>query len=247
MEIKVLTYNIHKGFNTGNQRFVLRQMRDLLQQEHSDLVFLQEIHGETRRYRNKMGAFPDVPHFEYLADQLWPHYAYAKNAVYRKGHHGNAILSKYPIKFWENIDISYHPRASRSILHAIIELPSGIPLHALCVHMGLFQAERRRQLKTLTNRIESHVPHNEAMIIAGDFNDWKKVAEDHFEADLEVKELFEELVGRHALTYPVLLPMLAMDRIYFRGLEPISCACLDSGPWRNLSDHAALAGVYRID
>jgi len=247
MEIKVLTYNIHKGFNTGNQRFVLRQMRDLLQQEHADLVFLQEIHGKTQRYRSKMGTFPDVPHFEYLADSLWPHYAYAKNAVYKKGHHGNAILSKYPIKFWENIDVSNHPRASRSILHAVVELPSGKPLHALCVHMGLFQAERRRQLTTLIHRIESHVPHDEAMIIAGDFNDWKKVAEDHFEADLDVKELFEELVGRHALTYPVLLPILAMDRIYFRGLKPVSCACLDSGPWRNLSDHAALSGTYNID
>jgi endonuclease/exonuclease/phosphatase family metal-dependent hydrolase len=247
MELKVITYNIHKGFSTGNQRFVLSQIRELLEEEHPDLVFLQEVHGATQRYRNKMGKFPDVPHFEYLADKLWPHYAYGKNAIYRKGHHGNAILSKYPFIFWENIDVSNHRLASRSLLHGIMELPGGKPLHTICVHMGLFQAERSRQLDTLIERIESHVPHDEALIIAGDFNDWKKIAEQHFEEDLDVKELFEELTGSHALTYPVLLPILAMDRIYYRGIEPISCSCLNTGPWRRLSDHAALCGVYKLD
>ncbi|MFA5677545.1 MAG: endonuclease/exonuclease/phosphatase family protein [Pseudomonas sp.] len=246
MEIKVITYNIHKGFNTGNQRFVLTQIRELLEQERADLVFLQEVHGATRRHKSKLGTFPDIPHFEYLADKLWPHYAYGKNAIYRKGHHGNAILSKYPFKFWENIDISNHRLASRSILHGIIELPGGIPLHTLCVHMGLFQAERTRQLDRLIERIANHVPQSEPMLIAGDFNDWKRVAEQHFEQDLEVRELFEEITGRHALTYPVWLPMLPMDRIYFRGLNPVSCTCLASGPWRKLSDHAALSGIYRI-
>lgn len=246
MELKVITYNIHKGFNTGNQRFVLSQIRDLLEEEQADIVFLQEVHGATRRYKNKMGAFPDIPHFEYLADKLWPHYAYGKNAIYKKGHHGNAILSKYPFRFWENIDVSNHRLASRSILHGIVDLPSGAPLHVLCVHMGLLQSERTRQLDTLIERIDSHVPHDEPMLIAGDFNDWKRVAELHFEEDLNVRELFEALTGRHALTFPVWLPFLPMDRIYSRGVTPVSCVCLDSGPWRKLSDHAALSGVYRI-
>jgi endonuclease/exonuclease/phosphatase family metal-dependent hydrolase len=246
MELKVLTYNIHKGFTSGNQRFVLSQMRDILEQEHADIVFLQEVHGHTLRYRKKLGEFPDIPHFEYLADKLWPHYAYGKNAIYKKGHHGNAILSKYPFSFWENIDVSNHRLASRSILHGVIELPGKPPLHTLCVHMGLFQAERARQLDTLIQRIESHVPHDEPMLIAGDFNDWKKRAEAHFEEDLDVKELFAELTGRHAVTFPVWFPLLAMDRIYYRGMRPLSCACLDSGPWRKLSDHAALSGTYAL-
>src|SRR5690606_5729050 len=102
--------------------------------------------------------------------RLWPHYAYGKNAIYKSGHHGNAILSKYPFKYWENIDISSSQYASRSILHGVIDLPGkDVPLHTLCVHMGLFQAERSRQIKTLIERIESHVPHDEPLLIAGDF------------------------------------------------------------------------------
>lgn len=247
MEIKVITYNIHKGFTTGNYKFVLGQIRQLLEQEEADIVFLQEVHGETQRYRRKRKDFPDVPHFEYLAEKLWPHYAYGKNAIYRKGHHGNAILSRFPFRFWENIDISNHRLASRSILHGIVELPGlGLPLHTLCVHFGLFKMERRRQLDALIERIETHVPHNEPLLIAGDFNDWKRQAEQHFEEDLEVKELFEEVTGRHAKTFPVWLPILSMDRIYYRGIKPVACACLDRGPWRTLSDHAALTGTYKV-
>ena len=247
MELKILTYNIHKGFTTGNYRFVLDQVRRLLHEEEADIVFLQEVHGKTQRYKRKRRDFPDVPHFEYLADDLWPHYAYGKNAIYRKGHHGNAILSRYPFRFWENIDISNHRLASRSILHGIVELPGQeMPLHTLCVHFGLFKMERQRQLDTLIERIETHVPHNEPLVIAGDFNDWKREAEKHFEEDLDVKELFAEITGRHARTFPAWLPVLSMDRIYYRGITPVNCARLDRGAWRILSDHAALTGTYNL-
>lgn len=243
--LKVLTYNIHKGFNTGNQRFVLRRMRELLEEEHADIVFLQEIHGETRRYKRKRRGVPDIPHFEYLAESLWPHYAYGKNAIYRTGHHGNAILSKYPFQFWENIDIAGTNLASRSILHGVMELPGlAPPLHTLCVHLGLRETNRKKQLEILMDRIENHVPHDEPLLIAGDFNDWRSNAEHHFEDDLAVKELFMELTGRHARTFPIWLPILPMDRIYYRGLVPTRCACLSGGGWRKLSDHAALIGVY---
>ncbi len=245
--LKVLTYNIHKGFNTGNMRFVLTRIREMLEEEQADVVFLQEIHGWTLRHQRKRRGFPDVPHFEYLADRLWPHYAYGKNAIYRSGHHGNAILSKYPFKFWENIDASRFSFASRSILHGVVELPGrGIPLHTLCVHFGLRETARRKQLDMLIERIESHIPHDEPLIIAGDFNDWRSNAEKHFEENLDVKELFAEMTGRHARTFPAWWPMLPMDRIYYRGVEPVDCACLSGSPWRALSDHAALAGVYRL-
>jgi len=245
--IKVLTYNVHKGFTPGNTRFVLEGIRDLLEKEHPDLVFLQEIHGLSQRHKRKLGDFPEVPHFEYLAARLWPHTAYGKNVIYKKGNHGNAILSKFPFKYWENINVSSVSFASRSILHGIIELPGKkIPLHALCVHLGLKESDRRRQLDILISRIESHIPHDEPLVIAGDFNDWRANAEQHFEEDLEVRELFVELTGHHARTFPIWLPMLPMDRIYYRGILPEDCYRLADGPWREHADHAALCGIYQF-
>jgi len=110
--------------------------------------------------------------------------------------------------------------------------------------MGLLESERRRQLDTLMERIQSHIPRDEPLLIAGDFNDWKSRIENRMEADLGVKELFVELTGRHAKTFPVWMPILPMDRIYYRGVTPAACTCLASGQWRTLSDHAALSGSF---
>jgi len=249
-QIKVLTYNVHKGYTTGNRRFMLDSMRKRISETGADIVFLQEIHGTAIKSEAKKRKFsyPDQPHFEYLADQAWPHYAYGRNAIYRKGDHGNAILSRYPFVAWENIDVSKFARSSRSILHGVIEVP-GIsrPLHTLCVHLGLLEQERREQLQALTDRIDEHVPQDEPMIIAGDFNDWRRQAENHLHDGLDLEELFVRLQGRHALTFPVWAPLLPVDRIYYRGVEPIACQRLCRGHWRDLSDHAALSGVFKLD
>ncbi|NQX89352.1 MAG: endonuclease/exonuclease/phosphatase family protein [Halioglobus sp.] len=248
-ELHVLTYNIHKGYCSGNRRFVLDSMRARIAETGADIVFLQEIQGTAIKSQSKRRRFsyPDQPHFEYLANEAWPHYAYGRNAIYRKGDHGNAILSMYPFVSWENIDISIFPRSSRSILHGVIELPlRATRLHTLCVHLGLLEQERREQLQVLTDRINSHVPRDEPMIIAGDFNDWRRRAEQHLHADLGLKELFVQMRGRHALTFPVKRPMLPVDRIYYRGLQPSECQRLNTGQWRDLSDHAALLGVFHV-
>lgn len=248
-EIHVLTYNIHKGYCSGNRRFVLQSMRERIAETGADVVFLQEIHGMAIKSeaKRKRFSYPAQPHFEYLAEQSWPHFAYGRNAIYRKGDHGNAILSMYPFASWENIDVSIFPRSSRSILHGVIEIPEkDTRLHTLCVHLGLLEQERREQLQALTDRINSHVPSDEPMIIAGDFNDWRRRAEIHLHDDLGLEELFVQMQGRHARTFPVWAPILPVDRIYYRGLKPAACKRLSTGHWRDLSDHAALFGVFQL-
>ena len=249
-DLNVLTYNIHKGYCTGNRRFVLDSMRQRIAETGADIVFLQEIHGTAIKSEAKKRRFsyPEQPHFEYLADHAWPHYAYGRNAIYRKGDHGNALLSRYPIVEWENIDVSVFKRSSRSILHAVIEIPGrSAPLHTLCVHLGLLEDERRGQLQALIERLDDHVPHTEPLIIAGDFNDWRRRAVRHLREDLELEELFRKLEGRYARTFPVFAPMLPVDRIYFRGLQARACQRLHSGHWRDLSDHAALFGEFSFE
>ena len=94
--ISLITYNIHKGFGLGKLRFLLPQMREAITALNPDFVFLQEVQGAHSRRQKRIESWPDTPQFEYLAENMWPHYVYAKNAVYQSGHHGNAILSKYP-------------------------------------------------------------------------------------------------------------------------------------------------------
>ncbi|MDI1277799.1 endonuclease/exonuclease/phosphatase family protein [Methylobacter sp.] len=279
--LRVLTYNIHKGFNVGNRRFVLHQIRDALIAADADLMFLQEMQGEHLRHEKKIADWPVLSQLEFLAENIWPYHAYGKNAIYNAGHHGNAILSKHPFERWENINVSPFPWASRSLLHGVIRLPGmaaetapGSPRHSLppwksevsqsvgnrcdrlpgssqdvhivCIHFGLTGKERRLQIGKLCARIDSHVPHDAPLIIAGDFNDWLGQADRFFHDHLGLLEIFREIHGRYARSFPAWMPFLPMDRIYYRGLTPVSCERLSHAPWHALSDHAPLTASFTL-
>ena len=245
-QLRMLTYNIHKGFNMGNTRFVLHQIRDALESANVDLIFLQEIQGNHSGRRSRVRGWPDAPQFEFLASRLWPHYAYGKNAIYHQGDHGNAILSKYPFISWENINVSPSRYASRSVLHGVIEGSGGQHIHVICIHFGLIPSEQHGQLAILNERIHSHVPGESPLIIAGDFNDWTGHAERLMQTRLGLVDVFKTLTKRPAKTFPVWCPVLPIDRIFYRGAIPEACKCLSKLPWRRLSDHAALYASFLL-
>ena len=248
MNIKILTYNIHKGFSSANQRFVLHQIREQLRKTDIDIVFLQETLGEHSRHRARISNWPEESQFEFLADQIWEHHAYGKNAIYDAGHHGNAILSKYPFAEWENINVSSLRRASRSLLHGVVSLPSAATrLHVICIHFDFVAFERKRQIKILNQRIREFVPAGEPLILAGDFNYWRRDADRYMATDLGLKDAYQFLHGRHARTFPSWLPMLPVDRIYYRGVIPVESACMQQYPWHTLSDHVPLYARFEID
>lgn len=213
----------------------------------ADLILLQEVQGRHESHSRRIKDWPEEPQFEYLAQELWPHFAYGKNAVYTSGHHGNAILSRYPILMFENIDISTNRLEKRGMLHGMIELSGKQkPLHVLCLHLGLLEAERTEQLRKLCGRIESHVPHDEPLVIGGDFNDWRGKVSRPFECGLEIREAYREVHGKHARTFPSWLPTLRLDRIYCRGFGIKDAKCLNHSPWSELSDHVALVADLTV-
>lgn len=182
-QLSVLTYNIHKGFGIGKVRFVLPQIKDLIQNLGSDFVFLQEVQGRNDRHKKRVSEWPDESQSDFIATDMWAHTAYGKNAIYQSGHHGNAILSKYPFIEHENINVSFLPRASRSLLHGVV-LFENTQVHLMCVHLGLFKEERLKQVATLVDRILESIPNDLPLILAGDFNDWRKDLSDCLETRL---------------------------------------------------------------
>ncbi len=236
--LRIATFNIHKGVTSFNARLVLHEQRELIRQLQADIVFLQEVRGEHARHRR---LFNGAQH-EYLADTNWQDFAYGKNAIYPAGHHGNALLSRFPILSWENENISAHITEQRGMLHCEIGIPGwDQSLHCICVHFGLFARWRRQQLVALRTRIESLVPEAAPLIIAGDFNDWRVRAGRVLSEGLHLKEVFEHSQGRPARSFPSILPMFRLDRIYVRGFNIKHASVHGGTDFAKVSDHAALS------
>ena len=244
--LRLLTINTHKGFSFLNRAFVLPELRDAVRSTGADLVFLQEVHGEHSGHALRQPRWPQLPQYEYLADSIWPAFAYGRNAVYPAGDHGNAMLSKYPIDAHHNLDVSVGVQERRGILHCRISVPpGGREVHAFCVHLGLRERHRREQLVQLADYIDETLDADAAVIVAGDFNDWRQRAGPLL-ARVGLREVFVERTQRAARTFPARFPRLRLDRIYVRGVEIGEAVVLTSTPWPHLSDHVPLLSEIRL-
>lgn len=244
--LTVLTVNTHKGFTLFNRRFILHELREAVRSVSADLVFLQEVQGLHQGQARRHGThWPAATHYEFLADSIWQDFAYGRNAVYPEGHHGNALLSKFPIVRHRNCDASVSGHEERGLLHCVLDL-EGAELHAICAHLGLREAHRSQQMRVLGELIETDVPVEAPLVVAGDFNDWRGTGDRELCQRTGLREVFRDRHGRFARTFPARLPILALDRIYVRNLELIRPRVLSMKPWSHLSDHAALAAELRI-
>lgn len=239
--LKIATYNIHKGFSHFNRRVVLHELRDRLRELGADIVFLQEAQGEHKRHTERYHNYPGCAQHEFIAEEVWPHCAYGKNSVYEAGHHGNAILSRFPILQSLNKDISAHRFESRGLLHCEINLADQQRVHCLCVHFGLFAKGRRAQTSALIEYVRNEIPPDAPLVIAGDFNDWRNQMGHILARELDVHDVFHLHHGRPALSFPASLPLLRLDRIYVRGFSVLHSDVHVGGAWQRLSDHAALS------
>ena len=171
--LNIATYNIHKGFSQFNRRLVVHELRERLHELNADIVFLQEVQGAHTRHTQRHQNYPSTSQHEFIAEKIWPHSVYGKNSVYEGGHHGNAILSRFPILQSLNSDISAHRFESRGLLHCQIEMLEQRRVHCVCAHFGLFAKGRREQTRALIDYVRNEIPVDAPLIIAGDFNDWR--------------------------------------------------------------------------
>jgi endonuclease/exonuclease/phosphatase family metal-dependent hydrolase len=239
--LRVVTLNIHKGLSHFNRRMVIHELRDGLRALDPDVVFLQEVQGLNQRFTLRFNTCPVEPQYEFLAGDQWQH-IYGCNAVYDHGHHGNAILSRYPFVSFENYDVSDHRFERRGLLHSVVAIPGWRRnLHCVCVHLSLHEGGRNRQLEAISGRLEELASRDVPMIIAGDFNDWRHRATTILERRLGMTEVSVSHHGRALATFPSILPMLRLDRIYVRGFKVAAAQVHKGKPWSMLSDHLAVS------
>lgn len=239
----VMTINVHKGVSPLHRRSTIHELRQKMRSHHPDLLFLQELQQEHRGRIRRFGQWPLTELTHFLSEDFWHDWHYGKNVEYPNGHHGNAILSKRPLQKGENYDISAYRFEKRGLLHSITHLDGvATPIHCFCVHLALFERGRERQLEAIIHYIES-LTKGAPTIVAGDFNDWRNCLSAPMRA-AGFDEVFEVLNGSPAKTFPSMRPMLAMDRIYVRGLKIHSAQVLHE--WMKLSDHLAITAQLEL-
>jgi endonuclease/exonuclease/phosphatase family metal-dependent hydrolase len=243
--LKIATYNIHKGLSYFNRRVVLHELRERLRELNADIVFLQEVQGEHTSHGERFHNYPEGAQHDYIAQEVWLHSVYGKNSVYEAGHHGNAILSRFPILQSFNTDVSAHRFESRGLLHCEIDLSGNKRVHCLCVHFGLFARGRRAQTSALIEYVRNEIPPDAPLIIAGDFNDWRNQMGKTLAGELQIQDVFHLYGGKLARSFPSRLPLLRLDRIYVRGFDVLQVNVHTGGNWQRLSDHAALSAQLK--
>lgn len=241
----IATYNIHKGFSQFNRHMMVHELRERLRTLGPDIVFLQEVQGLHLGHAERHEDWPEGSQHDFLAEDVWHASAYGSNVVYDHGHHGNAILSRFPIRHSHNQDVTHLSFERRGLLHCAVQMPgSGETVHCVCVHLSLFGRSRRKQMEALAIRLESMVEPDAPLIIAGDFNDWRNRADDLLAERLGMTEVFGGIGGAGGSpgrSFPAKLPLFRLDRIYVRGFAVESAEIHFGAPWSKISDHAALS------
>ncbi len=207
MKLRVATYNIHKGVIRdffGLRRVSrIHELRTRLHELQADLVFLQEVQGQHEHHARRFEQWPVEPQDQFLAKSPTLKHtfetAYGRNATYLHGHHGNALLSRFPILNLENRDVSDHALEKRGILHCQIGLGER-RVHCFVVHFGLLARSRDRQAQVLIDWIERELPAQAPLIIAGDFNDWRNKLNERFSERLRLGEVFDVARPRRSMS-----------------------------------------------
>ncbi|MCH7343735.1 endonuclease/exonuclease/phosphatase family protein [Pelomonas sp. CA6] len=241
--LSVATYNIHKGVRGvgPGKRLEIHNLGQGVQAMDADLVFLQEVrhfhHREAKQFAHTWFGWPDQGQAEFLAPDGYE-VAYRTNAVTRHGEHGNALLSRFPIGDVGHHDVSDHRFEQRGLLHVPVHW-QGRVVHAVVAHLGLMHSSRVRQVQRLSDFIAAHVPPDELLVVAGDFNDWGERLDAPMRAcGLERAEAPD---GRRRLaTFPSRVPVFSLDRIYIRGLRCVGLKVPRGPAWSRMSDHLPL-------
>lgn len=237
--LRIATYNIHKGVQGLGpvRRLEIHNLGHGVEQLDADVVCLQEVRKMHRREAAHFAHWPELPQADFLAPEGYVA-VYRTNAITRHGEHGNALLSRWPVLAHQHQDISDHRFEQRGLLHVELLIEERA-VHVLVVHLGLIRGSRVRQLRQLVEFIEREIPHDAPLVVAGDFNDGDAVVS----RLLAPAGLRAYTVGIHP-TFPSRLPLVQLDHVLARGMQPVGITVPRGRNWWRMSDHLPLIAEF---
>ena len=231
--MKIVTYNIHKAQGMDG-KVSIKRIADVLAAVNADIVALQEVFGLCDAHEGQV---------ERLADHLGLQPAFGCTRHHEGRPYGNAILTRFPITRYHEMDISLAKRERRGCIRADLETPKGA-LHVFNIHMGTSYFERRHQVRAFISSKELLENLSGPRVLVGDFNEWIRGLTTRMLSE-KFESLNMQLHVQRRRSYPGMMPMLHLDHIYFeRPLHIDKAELVQTELSVVASDHLPLAATF---
>lgn len=223
MELTFATYNIHRCVGRDG-RYDPDRIREVIHELDADVIAVQEIDSPDRHGLELAYWLGEASHLQVIA---------GPTLLERKGHHGNAVLTRCRRGNVRLMDLSLPGYETRGAID--LDLFCGEEtIQVIATHLGLRKSERRIQVKRLLERIGPRC------VLMGDFNEWWLWGN-----PLRwIKTLFGPAPALP--TFPSSRPVLALDRIWVRPPASIKQIAVHRTPLSAMaSDHLPLKAVVQ--
>jgi endonuclease/exonuclease/phosphatase family metal-dependent hydrolase len=230
--IRVITYNIRKGKGAdGRSAIEMAEFAKALSHHDADVLLCQEVFHCSRTGASQSGV---------LASAMGLESYYGANKFRVIGHHGNTTFTRLHVDRFVNHDISTNRIERRGALYVRLSARGQSPLHVFNVHLGLNRWQRINQIKHIAELIGEVSNPSDAVLLAGDFNDWNRELDRVISDELGFSNALGKAEPQASRTWHARRPVFSLDRIYTRNLAVRRAGRLEGEPWSDLSDHLPL-------
>jgi endonuclease/exonuclease/phosphatase family metal-dependent hydrolase len=229
VKITAATYNIHRCIGLDHRQDHER-IRSVLEEMTPDLVALQEVEIRHNHSPNVLAHLTGGTGYQYI---LGP------TMESGKGHYGNALITRHPVRAVRRLDLSFPGREPRGALDVDIRIHDRL-IRVLTTHLGLHPLERRQQVKKLLRAL-TEPTGSPVTILMGDINEWYL-----WGSPLRwIHKYFG--ATRNIRTFPANLPIFALDRIWCHPRERLlSLYSHNTRASKTASDHLPLVAEIAL-
>ncbi|WP_412067865.1 endonuclease/exonuclease/phosphatase family protein [Rubrivirga sp. IMCC43871] len=228
--LTVASYNVHRWAGVrGGKQYEPDRAHAVIEELGADVLALQEALRPTK------GSDP----LREVAEDLGYHLAFVVTRLHKRGELGNAVLSRWPLSGALAIDLSFGRLEKRAAL--AVRVGSGErSLQIAATHLALVDRTRAHQVKALLDHPQLA---SGPVVLVGDMNAWRptkasRALDDHFKT--------RHHNANWPASYPTVRPVLALDRLYARGVEVVRLGAHVSEAARRGSDHLPIVAELRL-